>query len=315
MMTRHLVDPELLPIIDFAPMRALTMDNLAEARLQSEQRFELFPEPVLAYERHMAPGVDGAPDVPVLLFRPEGASDAAMLYIHGGGMVLGSAHSFRRGPAATAAALGITVAAVDYRLAPEAPFPGPHEDCYAALVWLTDQTVSLGLDPARILVSGESAGSGLAAAVALMARDRGGPALAGQILTYPMLDHRTGGHDCVWRNSVAGEFVWNAALNRFGWYCLQGDYALDDDRYGWFSPTHAASLAGLPPTAILTGSLDLFVDENFDYARRLTAAGVDTELHCYPGAIHGFQVIPGARVSQAYTRDYLAAIKRLLGFD
>lgn len=146
-----------------------------------------------------------------------------------------------------------------------------------------------------------------------MARDRCGPKLAGQLLTYPMLDYRTGGTDCAWRNPTAGEFVWNANLNCFGWDCLRGGYAMDDDRLGWFSPSHAASLSGLPATVLLTGSLDLFVDENFDYARKLAAAAVDTELHCYPGAIHGFQIIPGARVSQAYTRDYLTAARRLLG--
>jgi triacylglycerol lipase len=314
MTTRHLVDPELLPIIDAAPTRGLTRETLAAAREQSEARFELFPEPALAYVRHSASGRDGAPDVPLLVFTPEGVRmRPAILYIHGGGMVLGSAHSFRRGPAATAAALDAVVVSVDYRLAPEAPFPAPQEDCYTALCWLAAQADALGVDPARIIVAGESAGGGLAAAVALMARDRGGPALAGQLLTYPMLDYRTGGPDCAWRNPICGEFVWTAELNRFGWDALKGDYALDDARIGWFSPTHAGTLADLPPSVILTGALDLFVDENFDYARRLAAAAVEVELHCYPGAIHGFQIVPQARVSQAYTRDYLGAARRLLG--
>lgn len=313
MNSRHLVDPELLPIVDAAPIRALTHANLSAARIESEARFEMFPEPDLAYVRHMAPGQHGAPDVPVLLFTPPGERRrGAILHIHGGGMVLGSAHGFRRGPAAMAKALDVVVVSVDYRLAPEAPFPAPQEDCYAALLWLASQADALGIEPDRILIAGESAGGGLAAALALMARDRRGPPLAGQVLTYPMLDHRTGGPDCVWRNPVCGEFVWNAELNRFGWSALRGDYQLDDDRRGWFSPTLADDLKGLPPTVILTASLDLFIDENLDYARRLTAAGVEVELHCYPGAIHGFQILPQARVSQVYGRDLMSSAARLL---
>jgi acetyl esterase len=314
MTTRHLVDPELLPLIDMAPARAFTRENLAEARVQADQRLEFLPEPPIAYTRHMAPGVDGAPDVPVLLFTPaQERLRPAILYIHGGGMVVGSAHGFRHGPSRTAATLDIVIASVDYRLAPETPFPGPHEDCYAALVWLHANAAALGVDPARIIIAGESAGGGLAASVALMARDRGGPALAGQLLTYPMLDHRTGGPDCAWRNPVCGEFMWTAELNRFGWAALQGDYALDDARLGWFSPARAASLAGLPPTVILTGALDLFHDENLDYARRLSADGVPIELHSYAGAVHAFQILQSARVARDYNRDYLSAASRLLG--
>jgi acetyl esterase len=313
MSSRHLVDPELLPIVEIAPTRAITHANLAEARAQSELRFELFPEPELTYQRHLAPGLNGAPDVPVLLFTPPSKKvRGAMLYVHGGGMILGSAHSFRRGPAAAAVELDIVVASVDYRLAPEAPFPSPQEDCYAALCWLATHAAELNIDPERIIVAGESAGGGLAASTALMARDMGGPALAGQLLTYPMLDYRTGGPDCAWRNPAVGEFVWNSELNRFGWACLRGNYALDDDRVGWFSPSHSASLTGLPSTVLLTGALDLFVDENLDYARRLSAAGVEMELHCYPGAIHGFQVMRGARISRQYAADYSTAVTRLL---
>lgn len=314
MTSRHLVDPELMPLVDMSPVRALTRSNLAAAREQSDLRFELFPEPSLAATRHLAPGAAGDPDVPVLVFTPPvDGPRPAILYIHGGGMVLGSAHSYRRGPAAAALALGAVIVSVDYRLAPETPFPGPQEDCYAALLWLVAQADALGVDPTRIIVAGESAGGGLAAAVALMTRDRCGPNLAGQLLTYPMIDHRTGGPDCAWRNLVCGEFIWNAELNHFGWAALRGDYALDDDRIGWFSPALADKLGGLPRTAILTGSLDLFVDENLDYARRLSAAGVDVELHCYPGAIHGFQIMAGAAVSRAYGRDYMAAARRMLG--
>ena len=140
-----------------------------------------------------------------------------------------------------------------------------------------------------------------------MARDLGGPALAGQLLTYPMLDHRTGGDACPYRNPVTGEFIWTRASNRFGWSALRGAYAADDQRRGWFSPSLADDLSGLPPAYIATGSLDLFFDENLDYARRLAAAGVPVDLHSYAGAIHAFNAIPTAAISQRFTAGLLAA--------
>ncbi len=140
-----------------------------------------------------------------------------------------------------------------------------------------------------------------------MARDLGGPAIAGQLLTYPMLDHRTGSDACPYANPTTGEFIWTRASNRFGWGALQGDYATADDRKGWFSPSLTDNLANLPPTYIATGSLDLFFDENLDYARRLTAAGVSAELHSYAGAIHAFNAIPDAALSQRFNAGLLAA--------
>jgi acetyl esterase len=161
------------------------------------------------------------------------------------------------------------------------------------------------------MVMGESAGGGLAAAVALMVRDRGEYQLSAQILFYPMLDHRVGGPDCPYSNPITGEFIWTKGRNQFGWSCLQGDYTLDDDRIGWFSPARAADVVGLPPTYIAIGALDLFLDEDLDYARRLVAAGVPCELHLYPGAIHGFNMVPTAAVAQQANRDLMAGIGRL----
>jgi acetyl esterase len=304
--TRHLVDPELLPIIDAVPVRIIDAGNLAQTRIDAEARFDAAPPPMLDGVWHDADGVR------LLAFTPAGEKIRPLiLYIHGGGMVMGSAWGFRHWPAAMATLTDSVVVSVDYRLAPETPFPGPQEDCHAALVWLAKNAAALGADPARIAMMGSSAGGGLAASLALMARDRGGPKLAAQILTYPMLDHRTGGDDCQYRNPVTGEFVWTRDLNRFGWDALRGGYAMDDERIGWFSPSRAADLSGLPPTWIGTGSLDLFVDEDFDYARRLGAAGVPVELHSYAGAIHGFNGLPGARVAQAFIRDITDAVRRL----
>lgn len=312
MSTLHLVDPEILPVIEAVPLRGFTDDNLAEMRAQSEASFALFGEPALAPDVRTIAGPDG--DIELYLYDPTpGASGRpALLHIHGGGMIVGSARVMQFGPAGMAAALGIPVASVEYRLAPETPFPGPQEDCYAALNWIVANASSLGIDPDRIGVIGESAGGGLAAATALMARDRGGPALAAQFLVYPMLDHRTGSDACPWGNPSTGEFVWTRDSNQFGWKALQGDYAADDERKGWFSPALAEDLSRLPPTWLGTGSLDLFFDEDLDYARRLVAAGVPVELHSYPGAIHAFNVVAEAAISQAFNRDMMTAIARLL---
>lgn len=311
--TRHLIDPELLPVIEALPFREFDRETLPLARAESAERFRFLGDPPLAGEVRTIDGPGGPLEIYWYDPAPGTTGRAALLHIHGGGMILGAAKDMAFGPSGMAAALGIPVASVEYRLAPEAPFPAPQEDCLAALKWLAQEAFALGVDPARIAVIGESAGGGLAAAAAQMARDLSGPPLAGQVLVYPMLDHRTGGDDCRWRNPATGEFVWTRASNRFGWGCLKGDYAADDARKGWFSPSLADDLAGLPPALILTGSLDLFFDEDLDYARRLVAAGVPVELHSYPGAIHGFNIVAEAKIAQAFTRDLLGGIARLLG--
>lgn len=314
MTTRHLVDPELLPLIELAPADPITEDNLAATRAMMDARFETLPRPGIEPVVHYAPGRDGAPDVPVLLYDPGGdAPSAAILNLHGGGMIAGRAELSVFGTAPIALGLGVVVASVAYRVAPETHFPGPQEDCYAALEWLSAQVEALRIDPARIAVSGDSAGGGLAASVALMARDRRGPRLAAQLLTYPMLDHRTGGAECPYANSTTGEFVWTRERNRFGWGALRGDYAAADARRAWFSPALADDLSQLPPAWIGIGSLDLFCDENLDYARRLNAAGVAVEIHAYAGAIHGFNANANASVSKRFAADYAGAVSRLLG--
>jgi acetyl esterase len=305
--TRHLVDAEIAPLLDVMPP---TDWSTPIAELRKMSRFDL-PPPVIEPEVRTVEGPNGP--VEVYLFLPaERRGAGAVLHIHGGGMILGSVATFQAGPAALAQNLGVPVASVEYRLAPEHPFPAPQEDCYAALQWLAEEAKALGADPAKLVVAGESAGGGLAAAVALMARDRGGPALAGQVLTYPMLDYRTGGPECRYNNPGVGEFVWTPEGNQIGWSSLKGDYAADDERKGWFSPALAEDLSGLPPTWIGTGSLDLFFDEDLDYARRLVAAKVPVELHSYPGAIHGFNVVAEAGISRRFAADMLGAMERML---
>lgn len=312
MNTSHLIDPELLPGLEMLPaigLGAMELGHIREAIAHS--RAELPPLPIEAEIKV----IDG-PDGPLEIFwfdpAPGEIGRPALLHIHGGGMILGSVHQMQAGPASLAASSGLPVASVEYRLAPETPFPGPQEDCYAALAWLAESAGTLGVDPQRVAICGESAGGGLAAAVAQMARDKSGPSLAAQFLTYPMLDHRTGSESCPYRNKTTGEFVWTRQANQFGWEAARGTYDPVDQRKGWFSPSLADDLAGLPATWIGVGALDLFLDENLDYARRLASAGVPVELHCYAGAYHGFDMVPGARITRTFGRDLADAIASTL---
>jgi len=311
--TRHLVDPDLLPLIDLAPTDPITPDNLAATRAAMNVRFEGLPRPSITPTVAFAQGRDGAPDVPLFIYDPGGqGSRAAILHIHGGGMIAGRAELTVFGTAPIALGLGVVVVSVDYRLAPETPFPGLQEDCYAALEWLFVHANELRIEPARIAVSGDSAGGGLATALALMLRDRGGPKLAAQLLTYPMLDYRTGGPEDPYLNATTGEFVWTRERNQFGWQSLRGGYIPADTRKGWFSPMLADNLLHLPPTWIGTGSLDLFLDENKAFARCLSAAEVSVDFRVYAGGVHGFNTVSAASLSRRFAADFETAVRRHL---
>jgi len=313
MSSLHLVDPDLLPGLELLPPFTLTREALPEIRAALEETVAAQPLldqlPVERREQVIAGGA-GQP-MRLLIYTPRelSAPAAALLHIHGGGYVLGSAHIGDAGNRIAAAATGAVIVAVDYRLAPETPFPGPLEDCYAALRWLHDEAGSLGVDPARVAIRGESAGGGLAAALALLARDRRGPAICHQTLIYPMIDDRTGSEGDP--HPHTGEFVWTAEANRFGWTALLGREP-GGDTPAHAAPARAADLSRLPPAYIATGALDLFVEENMDYARRLIRAGVPTELHIYPGAYHGFEVNVGAPVVEMSGRLALDALCRAL---
>jgi triacylglycerol lipase len=231
--------------------------------------------------------------------------------MHGGGYVFGAAAADGPQHRALAVALGCCIVSVDYRLAPETKFPGPIEDCYAALIWLFANAQDLGIEASRIGVMGESAGGGLAASLALMARDRGEVNIAFQHLIYPMIDDRT----CIADkpHPFAGEFVWTAHNNRFGWSALLGDAIGGADVPAYAAAARAEDLSRLPPAFIATGALDLFVDENIEYARRLMRAGVPMELHVYSGGFHAFDYEPNAEVSARARRDSHAGLARALG--
>jgi acetyl esterase/lipase len=312
--SRHLVDPQIAPLIDMMP--AISFEGLDIAQVRAAMAANAPPRPPLPdgveVVEETAPGRDGAPDVRLLVTRPKAAGQGrpGVLHIHGGGYVLGSAEMTTLNDAAYALEFGAVSVSVDYRLAPETPYPGPVEDCYAGLAWLFDNAGRLGVDTSRIAISGESAGGGLAAALVLLARERGEYRIAFQHLIFPMLDDRTVDHPEL--SPYLGQYVWNNAANRYGWTSLLGGPPGGPDVSPFAAPARAADLAGLPPTFMAVGALDLFLEEDLEYTRRLIRAGVPTELHVYPGAPHGFMMVPGADVGAAFARDSIAALSRAL---
>jgi triacylglycerol lipase len=314
MTTRHLVDPALERLLEGPPLE-ITRENLPAVRAAVREMFAGPPdhvEPGVTTADHRVPGPAGAPDIRLRVYTPEGpkAARPALYHIHGGGFVLGDAAMMAPACQARARDLDCVVVSVDYRLAPETPYPGPVEDCYAGLRWTVDHAADLGVDPSRIVVGGESAGGGLAAALCLLARDRGGPGVAMQFLIYPMLDHRTGTAADPYANPQAGEFIWTRGPNSFGWSAMLGDIDPDSLAHGYCSPARAGVLAGLPPAFVAVGAVDLLVDEDIAYATRLIRDGVPTELHVYPGAFHGFDRAADAPVSIQFQQDCARALKR-----
>ncbi|HTH27698.1 MAG TPA: alpha/beta hydrolase [Sphingobium sp.] len=314
MSTRRLVDPELLAGLDAVPPFSFTRETLPMLRQAMEETFVSAQSGAdfsgVEIETRTIRGGDGQ-DMAIVICAPSGAQKharPAICHIHGGGYVFGSARMAQLMNLSLVRELGAVIVSVEYRLAPETPHPGPLEDCYAALVWMTDHAAELGIDTRRIAVKGESAGAGLAAALTLLVRDRGGPYLCHQNLLYPMLDDRTGSIGDP--HPYTGEFVWTAEANRLAWACLLGKAPGGDDVSPFAAAARADDLSALPPAFIVTGALDLFVEEDMDYARRLIRAGVPTELHVYPGAYHGFIVNTGASVVAAAARDVKAALRK-----
>ncbi|MDI1451109.1 alpha/beta hydrolase [Polyangium sp. 6x1] len=312
MNTLHLVDPAV-------------RDFVASAGLFDPERdpLDVFRKQLLASYAQIAPAmpdareerwIPGPREVRVLQYRPHDGPppSRAIVYVHGGGFIAGAAEMTDAMCVKLANEHRALVVSVDYRLAPESPFPGPVEECYAALSWVMKEAPSLGVDPARVLLMGHSAGGGLAAATALLHRDRGGAPLAGQVLVYPMLDTRTGTSDAPVDNPTTGEFGWTRAINRFAWRSMRGDAPIPRDREGHYSPSLATDLTNLPPTFLAVGSVDLFFEEDVAYAMRLSRAGVPVELHVYQGGIHGFDFFPG-NTTDRYAAELRAAIARLLG--
>jgi acetyl esterase/lipase len=257
-------------------------------------------------DRHV-PGRDGDPDVLVRVYAPDEPSGAGLLYVHGGGFVLGSIDSEHAGGVRIAQQVGAVVVSVDYRLAPEHPFPAGIEDCYAALRWFHGEADRLGVDPARIGVCGQSAGGGLAAGLALMARDRGGPALCFQYLGIPELDDRLATASMT---AFVDTPLWNRPSAEVSWRCYLGDDPGEVSPYA--APGRATDLSGLPPAYISTMEFDPLRDEGILYAMGLLAAGVSCELHSFPRTFHGSSLVTTAEVSRRANDEMAAVLRRRL---
>jgi acetyl esterase len=307
-------DPELAP---WAPVFSqLSFADIAAARAGEPELVAALPPydaPVpLDVDELLVPGLAGAPEVPVRRYRPADHADLlpAMIFIHGGGFVVGSLELNDADCRRIAAEVGAVVFSVEYRLAPEHPFPAGLEDCYAALVWVAEHAGQLGVDIDRIGVGGESAGGGLAAGVALLARDRGGPRLCLQLLGIPELDDRLGTEsmrglvDSPITTVPNGEISWDSYLGAG----VRGTDAVSP----YAAPARATDLAGLPPALVTAYEFDALRDEGIAYAQRLLSAGVSTELHVYPGTFHGCTWISTAAICQRVLGDTVDALRRRL---
>lgn len=331
------VAPELRAALGYFP----TIDFSAGVGAFRGDALKL-PQPPLSPElaavrltERFVPSLTAAPDVRVLHYAPpenapeNAPGDAApaatrdaaglrpaVLDIHGGGFVLGNADMSDAANRQLVLQLDCVVVSVDYRLAPETPWPGALEDCFAALSWMHEHAGELGIDPARIAVSGGSAGGGHAAALAIHARDvvraqGSGPGICFQLLDCPMLDDRT----CAPSDPhpYCGDFAWTPEMNRYGWRSLLAAEPGGPDVPPAAAPARVADLTDLPPAFILVGALDLFLEEDLEYFRRLTRAGVAAELHVIPGAYHGFGLAQDAPQTHQSARLRLDALARALG--
>ncbi|MBN9178676.1 MAG: alpha/beta hydrolase [Microbacterium sp.] len=311
-------DPEIQAVLDALPAQPpMTRDTLPR-----EGTDRMFPgnDDVIAgreidWEERVIPGPDGAPDIEVTIFRPRGRDGEALpaLYnIHGGGMIVGH-RSWESGRVVDLVdELGVVGVTVEYRLAPEDPYPAGVEDCYAGFVWLAENAAELGVDPDRIVVMGGSAGGGFSAAVALLARDRQGPTMAGQLLLCPMIDNT---NSSVASLQYDGIGTWLRELNLLAWDCVLGEeLASSDAAPAYAAPSRAADLSNLPPAFIEVGAAELFRDEDVAYASRIWATGGQAELHVWAGGCHGFDMyMPDTEITRAALASRTSWLRRVLG--
>jgi acetyl esterase/lipase len=290
----HEVDPEIAELVSMVVIGTIDAKTLPQLRSSPLGAPVVLSDAVRRTDHVVA----GNPDVTVRVHRPVGVEGPLPCFyaIHGGGYVLGSYEMDDARFDAWCPRFGCVGVSVEYRLAPETAFPGPLEDCYAGLKWVYEHHEELAVDPDHIGIGGTSAGGGLAAALALLARDRGEIPLRFQLLDCPMIDDR----QITTSSRMEGLHVWNRDSNQFGWRAYLGDLYGSDDVPAYAAPARATDLSGLPPAYVCVGAVDGFRDEDIDYALRLNQAGVPSELHVYPGAPHGVRMFADTAVAKRY---------------
>jgi acetyl esterase/lipase len=307
------VHPDLRGMLSMMPQEKFTREAISDIRAAMGQMFgagQQADNDVVVHDKYI-PGPIDAPDIRVRIYEPLKKADnhPGVLYIHGGGYILGAPEMTDAGCRQMVSEIGCIVVSVDYRLAPEHPYPAPLEDCYAALTWLSEHACELGVDASRIAVAGGSAGGGLTAALTLLARDRKGPHIVFQAPLYPMIDDRNTTHSS---HEFADPRVWSREKNLFAWEMYLGPIYEGDVPY-YAAPARAEDLSGLPPAYTYIGELDLFRDETIDYVAKLLRAGVPTEFHIYPGCFHAFDMFTGiAEISRRAEQEFIQALKRAL---
>ncbi|WP_330461148.1 alpha/beta hydrolase [Streptomyces sp. NBC_00820] len=314
-------DPELAACLEqnkevISP--GLTPDEIGPAREEANADLlgllDLTMDGAFTFEDRTVPGHEGAPEVSLLICRPTSGGTGTPLpviyFVHGGGMVLGTNRAGVDGPLSWALEVGAVVVSVEYRLAPEHPYPAQIDDVYAGFRWTAAHAGEIGGDPARIVIAGSSAGGGLGAALALLLRDRQGPPAIGQLLMSPMLDDH---NDTVSSRQMAGIGVWDRTANETAWTAVLGDRRGGPDVPPYASPARATDLSGLPPAFLDVGSAETFRDEVVAYASRIWQYGGDAELHVWPGGFHGFDTFaPDTALSRAARTTQLNWLTRLL---
>lgn len=308
---KNRVNPELVGMLDVFP--PIDLDDYEAVRAAQFQAPLAPQDPNIDITNKIIEGPDGN-ELRIRIYEPKTKTEelAGLLWIHGGGYVLGRPEEADDLCQRYVNEASCVVVSVDYRLVPEHPYPAPLEDCYTALSWLADNGESLGVDPNRIGIAGMSAGGGLTAALALLVKDRKGPEICFQMPLYPMINDQNNTPSSY---EITGNYIWNHDLNEKGWKAYLGDLYGQDDVPIFAAPARATveDLVGLPYTYTCVGQLDPFRDETLTYVTKLAQAGVDVEFHLYPGGYHAYEVVaPEAEISQRTIQEYVNAVKYVL---
>lgn len=308
-------DPELTSVLDqianFMPSTIGPEHIAALRQAPAVPLDDLIAGRPIQHTEHVVPGRDGSPDVILAVFarREHKPGGLGLYHIHGGGMMIGDRFTGIGTVLDWVDVMDAVAVSVEYRLAPEHPDPAQIDDCYAGLDWTAAHADHLGFDPRKLVVVGASSGGGLAAGITLMARDREGPSIAAQILTYPMLDDR---NETTSSRQIDGIGVWDRTSNNTGWNAYLGERRASGDVSIYAAPARATDLSNLPPTFIEVGSADVFRDEDVAYASKIWADGGIAELHVWPGGFHLYDVFaPQAALSLAMAETRTAWLNRL----